>query len=196
MKARLILGIAGLVLGITSYAGPGPDQNHQNHHKNHHDTALQNHGEHANKMGGHRSNQGHHSDSGHHGSHGKSVSGKPGRESDVNRTIEVEANDSMRFIHEPIKIKAGETIKFIVKNTGVIDHEFSIGTKGEHKAHGKMMMDNPGMHHGPGGSSITIAPGKSETLIWHFENAADVQAACNIPGHYQAGMHSNIQISN
>lgn len=134
---------------------------------------------------------------GHHGmGHGDSLAGRPGEESEVDRTIKVEANDSMRFIHEPIKVKTGETIKFEITNTGAIPHEFSIGTKDEHMAHGKMMMANPDMHHGPGGSSITIAPGKTETLIWYFEEAWEVQAACNIPGHYQAGMHSDIVYQN
>ena len=77
-------------------------------------------------------------------------------------------------------------------NKGAIAHEFSIGTKGEHVSHGKMMMDNPNMHHGPGGASITVKPGTTETLIWSFEKAGDVEAACNIPGHYQAGMHSPV----
>lgn len=166
----------------------------------HHKEMMENHhgnegmGHHGSGDGGHHG--GHHGD-GHHGmGHGDSIAGKPGKESEVDRIIKVEANDSMRFIHEPIKVKTGETIKFEITNTGAIPHEFSIGTKDEHMAHGKMMMANPDMHHGPGGSSITIAPGKTETLIWYFEEAWEVQAACNIPGHYQAGMHSDIQFGN
>lgn len=126
------------------------------------------------------------------GHHGPTLAGRPGTEAEVNRVIKVEANDSMRFVHEPIKVASGETIKFEITNTGKIKHEFSIGTKDEHKAHSKMMMANPDMFHGPGGASITLEPGKTETLIWHFEEAWEVQAACNMPGHYQAGMHSDV----
>jgi uncharacterized cupredoxin-like copper-binding protein len=162
-----------------------------------HDTMMKDHHEEMSKEGAH--GNGHHGmDHGDgHGAgngmgHGDSLAGKPGVESDVSRTIEVEAGDNMRFTHEPFNIKNGETIKFIVTNKGAIAHEFSIGTKDEHMGHGKMMMANPNMHHGPGGASITIKPGTTETLIWSFEKVWEVEVACNIPGHYQAGMHSPV----
>ncbi|WP_250657148.1 cupredoxin domain-containing protein [Alkalimarinus coralli] len=123
-----------------------------------------------------------------------SLAGKPGEESSVSRTIIVTADDSMRFTHEPFNIQDGETIKFVVTNKGAIPHEFAIGTKDEHMEHGQMMMANPTMHHGPGGNAITVQPGETETLIWTFENAWQIEAACNIPGHYQAGMHSSVNI--
>lgn len=134
---------------------------------------------------------------GHHGEgmgHGQSVVGKPGIEDKVTKVIKVEATDQMRFIHKPFDIKAGETIKFIVTNTGKIMHEFAVGTKAEHKAHGQMMLANPNMHHGASTGVINIEPGQTETLIWEFSKAMPAQLACNVPGHYQAGMHSDIKI--
>ncbi len=123
-----------------------------------------------------------------------SLAGEPGKEENVSRVIQVRADDSMRFTHEPFNIKDGETIKFVVINKGAVPHEFAIGTKDENMEHGKMMMNNPNMHHGPGGNAITIKPGETQELIWTFENAWQIEAACNIPGHYQAGMHSPIKI--
>lgn len=131
----------------------------------------------------------------HHGAHGhhmESIAGRPGKESEVERTIEISATDAMRLVHEPLKIKDGETVKFVITNKGNIVHEFSIATKDEHREHGKMMMKNPNMHHGPGGPSVTIKPGKTEELIWRFEEAWQVEVACNMPGHYEAGMHSPV----
>jgi uncharacterized cupredoxin-like copper-binding protein len=160
-----------------TYASAGGSGDH--HHGDHHDMAKQH-------------MDGHHMGDHHMEGHGPTIAGRPGSEDEVDRVIKVDANDSMRFVHEPIKVSNGETIKFEITNTGKIKHEFSIGTKDEHKAHSKMMMANPDMHHGPGGSSITLEPGKTETLIWHFEEAWEVQAACNMPGHYQAGMHSDV----
>ncbi len=123
-----------------------------------------------------------------------SLTGKPGDEASVSRVIEVTADDTMHFTHEPLNIKDGETIKFVVANKGAIPHEFAIATKDEHMEHGQMMLNNPNMHHAPGGNVITIQPGETETLIWTFENAWQIEAACNIPGHYQAGMHSPVSI--
>ena len=124
----------------------------------------------------------------------ESLAGQPGKEENISRVIEVRADDSMRFTHEPFNIKEGETIKFVVTNKGEVPHEFAIGTKDEHVEHGKMMMNNPTMHHGPGGNAITIKPGGTQALIWTFENAWQIEVACNIPGHYQAGMHSSVKI--
>ena len=159
-------------------SAPHHDQMQTGHHESHGD-------------------EGHHA-AGHHGSqgHGESLAGRPGKASKVNRLIKVEANDKMEFVHSPLKIKSGETIEFEITNKGKIPHEFSVGTKGEHMGHSKMMMENPNMHHGPGGASITIPPGKTETLIWYFEEALLVEVACNFPGHYEAGMHSSVEFVN
>ena len=124
----------------------------------------------------------------------ESLAGKPGNEKGVSRALTVIADDSMRFTHEPFNIKDGETIKFVVTNKGAIPHEFSIGTKDEHMEHGQMMMANPDMHHGAGGNSITVKPGETVDLIWAFEDAWQIEVACNIPGHYEAGMHSAVTI--
>lgn len=165
------------------------EMNHEMHKGMNHDSMKgMDHSKHTMKMD--------HS-TGHHGegmSHGTSMVGKPGIEDKVTKVIKVEANDQMRFIHKPFDIKAGETIKFIVTNTGKIMHEFAVGTKAEHKAHGKMMLANPNMHHGASSGVISIEPGQTETLIWEFSKAMPAQLACNVPGHYQAGMHSDIKI--
>lgn len=204
MKALLlptILGTTLLATGCANHEHEHDESERAGHSRGQHQEMMNDH--HKDMMDGGQSGSHHmdgagHGEMGHHGSghdgmgHGDSLAGRPGKESEVDRVVNVEANDSMRFIHDPIKVTTGETIKFEIINKGAIPHEFSIGTKDEHMAHGKMMMDNPDMHHGPGGASITIAPGKTESLIWYFEEAWEVQAACNIPGHYQAGMHSPV----
>ena len=174
-------------------AGDGQHDHHKMMQENHMgDTGGHGHmgGEMKEGMHGGHHGEGHGAHGGHHGG---SLAGKPGQENDVDRVINVEANDAMRFVHKPFNIKNGETIKFVISNKGAVPHEFAIGTKDEHMEHGKMMMNNPNMHHGPGGNAITVAPGKTETLIWTFEEAWEVEAACNIPGHYQAGMHSPVK---
>ena len=134
---------------------------------------------------------------GHHGEgmgHGASMAGKPGSEDKVTKVVKVEATDQMRFIYEPFEAKAGETVKFVVTNTGKIMHEFAVGTKAEHKKHGKEMMANPNMRHGSSAGMVSIDPGKTEVLIWTFGKPMSAQLACNVPGHYQAGMHNDIKI--
>jgi uncharacterized cupredoxin-like copper-binding protein len=201
----ILLGTSMSMMTVVNAAESNSDSSH--HGSGHHMTGNNSTGHHGDtmtnsnsEMPAHHNSTGHHKKQGHHqsmmkGGHAmSSKAGMPGKEVDVTRTINVIADDSMRFTHEAFDIKAGETIKFVVTNQGAINHEFSIATKNEHMAHGKMMMDNPDMHHGPGGGVITIKPGETENLIWKFMASEQVEAACNIPGHYEAGMHSAVNV--
>jgi uncharacterized cupredoxin-like copper-binding protein len=59
--------------------------------------------------------------------------GSLGKQNEVSRIIRVEANDAMRFLHEKLDIRPGETIKFMVKNVGQVRHELSIGDRASQK---------------------------------------------------------------
>lgn len=199
MKKTLLSMVIGSTLVISGCAGVSPGQDamttastEEHHHAmsdagdhGHHDSAIVNHHD-------------MHQQQVHHGGAfgmGNTLAGEPGKESDVIRTITVTARDTMRFIHKPINVKNGETIKFVVTNKGVEIHEFVIATKDEHRIHGQIMANNPNMHHGPGGNAITIESGESGVLIWKFAQAPQIEAACNIKGHYEDGMFSPINVT-
>jgi uncharacterized cupredoxin-like copper-binding protein len=44
-------------------------------------------------------------------------------------------------------------------------------------------------HHDNG---VTVLPGETATFVWTFARAADLQFACDIPGHYEDGMHGAV----
>ena len=50
---------------------------------------------------------------------------------------------------------------------------------------------NPSMAH-KHSNSILLSPGESAELIWKFSNSVDIEAACNVPGHYDVGMIAKI----
>ncbi len=171
MKNILVSVLFGsaLVTAMNAMSSPGHQDSHQHTLKPAEENSSQGHGEHQ---------------------HMETLAGKPGSKGKINKTIEVTADDTMIFyLDHPLTVKDGETIKFVVTNNGHIEHEFAIGTKDEHVEHGQMMMENPGMMHAAGGNAITLKPGETKELIWTFEEAWQVQVACNIPGHYEAGMH-------
>jgi uncharacterized cupredoxin-like copper-binding protein len=185
----LVLASVIFAASLPVHAGP-----HHDNADGHHKAKAGHHPEMKGDSHASKAKSSHHSEMKGH-EHGMgSMTGTAGKAEDVSRTIKVTADDSMRFTHEPINVKDGETIKFVVTNSGAIAHEFSIATKAEHIGHGKMMINNPGMHHPPGGNVISIKPGETEELIWTFEHAREIEAACNIPGHYEAGMHSPVRI--
>jgi uncharacterized cupredoxin-like copper-binding protein len=144
---------------------------------------------HADKDTGHDTHHHKHQGAGHAASH----AGEPGRAKQVSRTIQVRMLDSMRFEPSIIQVKSGETVKFVVTNTGKLRHEFGIGTAEEQAAHAEMMLADPDMKHDDG-NVIAVAPGQIGALIWHFGEAGEYQAGCQVPGHYPAGMKATIVV--
>jgi uncharacterized cupredoxin-like copper-binding protein len=119
--------------------------------------------------------------------------GKPGDPSKVTRTIEVEMNDSMRYIPDRIDVKRGETIRIIARNTGKLKHELVLGTIGELKKHAELMRKFPDMEHADP-NQVSVEPGGTGELIWRFTRAGTVDFACLIPGHSEGGMVGKIRV--
>ena len=127
-------------------------------------------------------------------SHDKSANyGKPGDPAKVKRTIKVTALDAMRFDPASITVKAGETVRFIVTNTGKIDHEFALGDAESQREHAEMMKKMPGMKHEEA-NAVSIPPGQTKEVVWQFAKPGKVEMACHLPGHYEAGMKGDIVV--
>ena len=145
----------------------------------------------------------------HSGGHAHYEFGAPGKPEEVNRTIRVALED-VYFEPEKIDVKAGETIRFILTNNGELVHEFNIGTPhmhAEHQEEMQMMVDHGVLgadkinhemmtmemadgtmmdHDDP--NSVLLEPKETAEIVWTFANPMDLEFACNIPGHYDAGM--------
>ena len=141
--------------------------------------------------------------------------GSKGEESEVSRIIKVVMYDNY---YEPssFQIKAGETIKFEVENAGKLVHEFNIANKMMHIKHQpemlkmaengillafsidkekmkKMAKMDKSMGHSHS-NSVLLEPKQKGDIIWKFDNAVNIEVACNVPGHYQAGMIAKVNI--
>ena len=141
--------------------------------------------------------------------------GEKGDPSKVDRTIIIKMYDNY---YEPniIKVKKGETIKFVVQNLGEMVHEYNIATKEMHIKHqpemqklvdhGILLVDKIDMKkmktmskkdHSLSHShsnSVMIEPKKTGEIIWKFSKSLTLEMACNIPGHYETGMVGQIII--
>lgn len=129
---------------------------------------------------------------GHHGD--ATAIGKPGKANKVSRTITIDMADTMRFTPADITVKQGETIRFIVNNSGKLKHEMVLGTEKELKEHYEVMKKHPEMEHADP-NHVTVEPGKSGEMIWQFTQAGRVDFACLHPGHYDAGMKGAVTVS-
>jgi len=147
--------------------------------------------------------------------------GQPAPANKATRSVEVVMRD-MSFNLQSIDIKAGETVRFVLVNKGQLLHEFNLGDAAMHARHQQEMlqmqqsgmltptgmkeMDHDAMaamehasqghamkHDDP--NSVLVEPGKTAELTWTFSRAGSLEFACNIPGHYQAGMVGKVSVS-
>ena len=144
-------------------------------------------------------NDGHKSDevkkdhpAGGHG-HGGDATGKAGNPKKISRTIEIVAGDNMRYAPDRINAKEGETIRFVVKNTGQLKHEMVLGTRKELKKHAALMQKFPEMEHADA-NMLSLLPGKTGEIVWQFTNSGTVDFACLQPGHMEAGMVGKVAV--
>ena len=142
--------------------------------------------------------------------------GSKGKESEISRIVKVVMYDNY---YEPssFQIKAGETIKFEVENAGMLVHEFNIANKMMHMKHQPEMMKmveneilladsidkekmkkmakmDKAMAHSHS-NSVLLEPKQKGEIIWKFDNAVNIEVACNVPGHYQVGMIAKVDIN-
>ena len=142
--------------------------------------------------------------------------GFKGKESEVSRVLKVVMYDNY-YVPSSFQIKSGETIKFEVENAGNLVHEFNIANKMMHMKHQPEMMRmveneillassidkvkmkkmakmDKAMDHSHS-NSVLLEPKQKGEIIWKFDNAVNIEVACNVPGHYQIGMIAKVDIN-
>lgn len=134
------------------------------------------------------------------------------------QTVEVVMRDNY-FEPDALSVKAGDVVRFVIRNEGSALHQFHLGTAamqveeqkhmammadhgmvGQHGMdHGKMTMDHgstamPAMNH-DAANSVLVEPGKTAEVVWRFAaGAEDLEFACTMPGHYEAGMAAPVVV--
>lgn len=126
--------------------------------------------------------------------HGHDKIGKTGDLAQVTRTVDVTMHDTMRFNPWTIRVKQGETIRFVLKNDGKVKHEMVLGDLAELKKHAALMRKFPDMEH-EDPNQVSVEPGKTGTMVWQFTHAGTVNFGCLQPGHYEAGMHGKVIVA-
>jgi uncharacterized cupredoxin-like copper-binding protein len=106
--------------------------------------------------------------------------------------VHVVMSDAMRFAPDPITVKAGEEVTFVVKNDGVIVHEFFVGTEEEQVDHAAEMAAG-GMGHGHH-NALSLQAGETGSLAMTFDDAGSLLIGCHEPGHYDAGMTATLTV--
>ena len=145
--------------------------------------------------------------------HGAAI-GEPGKPEAAMLTLQIKLGDTF-FTPTSIRVRPGQTVRFVLTNEDELLHEFTLGTPEMHAEHQKEMlamarqrlltptgidetaMMRAMMDHGAPGSapamvhdhpnSVLVKPGERKELIWKFPRDAVLEFARNLPGHYEAG---------
>lgn len=130
------------------------------------------------------------------GDHDESFTfGEPAAADDTDRTIEIDANDDFSFSPDTVEIAADETVTFVVTNTGEMTHEFVLGDTAHQEEHEAMMQEGGEEMMHDEANAISIGPGETHELTWHFTEAGELEMGCHEPGHYAGGMKGTITVS-
>jgi uncharacterized cupredoxin-like copper-binding protein len=129
-------------------------------------------------------------------SHETFSAGEPGNPKKRARIILItmrEEDGKMMFIPDRVEIKRGEQIRFMLTNSGELDHEFILATTAENVKHAEEMKKNPEMEHDDP-NARRVKPKKRDEIVWRFTKAGTFEFGCLIPGHREAGMTGTIVV--
>jgi uncharacterized cupredoxin-like copper-binding protein len=112
----------------------------------------------------------------------------------VKHTVELVMSDDMRFTPDKLEVRQGDTVRFLVRNSGKQMHEIVIGTKKVLDEHAAVMLKFPNMEHDEP-YMAHVAPGKVGEVVWTFNRPGEFDFACLIAGHYQAGMVGKVKVA-
>jgi uncharacterized cupredoxin-like copper-binding protein len=116
--------------------------------------------------------------------------GEPGdrrRPAQVIQVIMREGDGKMMFVPDRLEIRKGDQVRFMIRNDGLLDHEFVLATTEENAKHAEEMKKNPDMEHDDPNARRVVSKRSSE-IIWRFTKAGQFEFGCLIPGHREAGM--------
>jgi len=181
MKTYLLTTALILALAAPAVAGGKPEASHDG-------AAKSDHGHAEKSSHGHADNE----------HHDEMAIGKPGTRADADRMVKIvmrETSDGdMIFEPQRLKIKEGETVRFLVRNAGELEHEFVLDDHHGVMKHKALMEKFPEMEHDDP-NSVRLDPGENGEVVWAFINAGSFEFACLIPGHYAAGMKGDISVT-
>ncbi len=100
------------------------------------------------------------------------------------RLVSVEMTNDLKFVPNQIDVAMGETVTFLVTNTGTVTHEMAIGPADKVDADdidGVIVkeVDEIEGHH-------------LKTVTYTFDGPGPYAFACHEPGHFEAGMRGTI----
>ena len=74
----------------------------------------------------------------------------------------------------------------------LVENQILLANKIDKKKMKEMAKEDHSMGHSQS-NSVLLEPNENGEIIWKFNTEAKLEAACNIPGHYETGMIATIK---
>lgn len=103
------------------------------------------------------------------------------------RLVEMEMDDTLKFMPDTVAVTKGETVRFLLTNAGTVTHEFAVGPKDKVDADevdGVIVVE-----------ADEITAHKLKVLDYTFDGPGPYGYACHEPGHFEAGMFGSIPLT-
>jgi uncharacterized cupredoxin-like copper-binding protein len=105
-------------------------------------------------------------------------------------TVEVTIHYST-FGPADLAVDPGETVRFVIRNTDPIDHEFILGDARVQRVH----EEGTEAHHAPRPGEVSVPAGETVVTTYTFpETPGSLIFGCHLPGHYDFGMRGTVTI--
>jgi uncharacterized cupredoxin-like copper-binding protein len=110
------------------------------------------------------------------------------------RTVVVTMHHS-HFQPSQVRVAPGERVRFVLRNSDPIDHEFILGDAIVQARHEQ---GRQRQHHGEVPGERSVPAGQEAATTYAFPASLDgrtLEFACHLPGHYAYGMHGAVRVS-
>lgn len=103
------------------------------------------------------------------------------------RVIHLDMTDTLKFTPATVQVKAGESVRFVLTNSGTTVHEFQVGPADKVAADevdGVIVVEKD-----------ELDAGSTRAVDYTFVSTGAFAFACHEPGHYEAGMKGTVTIA-
>jgi uncharacterized cupredoxin-like copper-binding protein len=104
-------------------------------------------------------------------------------------TVQVDIEHSL-FAPDHLRLVEGTRLRFVVVNGDPLNHELIVGPPDVHARHANgTEAEHPSI---PG--EVSLGPNDTAITTFRFEQPGTFEFACHLPGHYEYGMHGEVEV--
>lgn len=119
--------------------------------------------------------------------------GRAGDAKAVTRTVSVEMSDRGCALPLEIRVRRGDTARFVARNTGTQTHELVLGTSHELAQHAKQAERDPDLDHDEP-YILHVEAGTTGEIVWQFTRVGIFGYGCLIHGSTEFAMPGRILV--